>query len=39
MEATKDISFVMPIMITLWCAKFVGDYFNEVGIYKSVATL
>ncbi|KAI6191174.1 hypothetical protein M3Y97_00199300 [Aphelenchoides bicaudatus] len=32
MEATKDISFVMPIMITLWAAKFVGDYFNE-GIY------
>jgi hypothetical protein len=30
MEATKDISFVMPIMITLWAAKFVGDYFNEV---------
>ncbi|CAD5229172.1 unnamed protein product [Bursaphelenchus okinawaensis] len=34
MEATKDITFVMPIMITLWAAKFVGDYFNE-GIYDS----
>ncbi|KAI6210761.1 Chloride channel and Cystathionine beta-synthase domain containing protein [Aphelenchoides besseyi] len=34
METTKDISFVMPIMITLWAAKFVGDYFNE-SIYDS----
>lgn len=32
MEATKDISFILPIMITLWAAKFVGDFFNE-GIY------
>lgn len=32
MEATKDITFVMPIMITLWAAKFVGDYFNEVRV-------
>ena len=30
METTKDLSFFLPIMITLWAAKFVGDQFNEV---------
>ena len=30
MEATRNITFGLPIMITLVCARFVGNYFNEV---------
>nr|CAD2202897.1 unnamed protein product [Meloidogyne enterolobii] len=31
-EATKDITFGLPIMLVLMIAKWVGDFFNE-GIY------
>ncbi|KAF7639500.1 Chloride transporter, ClC family [Meloidogyne graminicola] len=31
-EATKDITFGLPIMLVLMIAKWVGDWFNE-GIY------
>uniref|UniRef100_A0A914Y1Q4 Chloride channel protein n=1 Tax=Panagrolaimus superbus TaxID=310955 RepID=A0A914Y1Q4_9BILA len=31
-EATKDITFGMPIMLVLMITKFVGDLFNE-GLY------
>ena len=31
-EATKDITFGMPIMLVLLITKFVGDFFNE-GLY------
>lgn len=34
MEATKDLSFFLPIMITLWAAKFIGDQFNEASSLK-----
>lgn len=33
-EATKDITFGMPIMLVLMITKFVGDLFNE-GLYDS----
>lgn len=29
-EATKDITFGLPIMLVLMIAKWVGDWFNEV---------
>ncbi|CAJ0925559.1 unnamed protein product, partial [Mesorhabditis belari] len=38
MEATKDISFGLPIMLVLMTAKLVGDIFNE-GIYDSLIDL
>jgi chloride channel 7 len=31
-ESTNDITYGLPIMMTLMVAKWVGDYFNE-GIY------
>lgn len=31
MEATKDITFGLPIMLVLMTTKFVGDMFNEVA--------
>lgn len=31
-EATKDITFGLPIMLVLMIAKWVGDFFNEVNI-------
>lgn len=32
MEATRNITFGLPIMMTLVTARFVGNYFNE-GLY------
>ena len=32
MESTNDITYGLPIMLTLMVAKFVGDAFNE-GLY------
>uniref|UniRef100_A0A8R1DIT4 Chloride channel protein n=1 Tax=Caenorhabditis japonica TaxID=281687 RepID=A0A8R1DIT4_CAEJA len=34
MEATKDITFGLPIMLVLMVAKWVGDIFNE-GLYDA----
>jgi chloride channel 7 len=31
-EATRDITFGLPIMLVLMMAKWVGDIFNEVCI-------
>ncbi|CEF62539.1 CBS domain and Chloride channel, voltage gated family and Chloride channel, core domain-containing protein [Strongyloides ratti] len=33
-EATKDITFGLPIMLVLMITKWVGDFFNE-GIYDA----
>ncbi|OAD54955.1 H(+)/Cl(-) exchange transporter 7 [Eufriesea mexicana] len=32
-EATQGISFGLPVIIVLIMAKWVGDFFNEAGIY------
>lgn len=33
-EATKDVTFGMPIMLVLMITKFIGDFFNEVNINR-----
>ena len=36
-ETTNDISYGLPIMVTLMVAKWVGDFFNK-GIYDTHMT-
>lgn len=31
METTGNISFALPLIVTLIAAKWTGDFFNEVG--------
>ncbi|CAI4225904.1 unnamed protein product [Auanema sp. JU1783] len=38
MEATKDITFGLPIMLVLMTTKWVGDLFNE-GLYDTIINL
>jgi H+/Cl- antiporter ClcA len=33
-EATNEVTFGLPIIVTLIIAKWVGDYFNH-GIYDT----
>lgn len=33
-ETTGNISFALPLIVTLICAKWMGDYFND-GIYDT----
>lgn len=37
-ETTGNISFALPLIITLISAKWMGDYFNE-GIYDTQITV
>lgn len=32
METTGNISFALPLIVTLIAAKWTGDFFNEVHI-------
>lgn len=32
MEATGDITYGLPLMLCIIVAKWVGDFFNEVGL-------
>lgn len=34
METTGNISFALPLIVTLIAAKWTGDFFNEVGIRR-----
>lgn len=34
MEATGNISFALPLIVTFTCAKWIGDLFTE-GIYDT----
>lgn len=34
METTGNISFALPLIVTLIAAKWTGDYFNEVCKYS-----
>ena len=37
MEATQDLTYGLPIMLSIMVAKWVGDIFNEVSHCSSMA--
>lgn len=36
METTGNITFALPLIVTLIAAKWTGDFFNEVSIPNSL---
>lgn len=36
METTGNITFALPLILTLIAAKWTGDFFNEV-MYKNIS--
>ena len=37
MEATRNITYGLPMMLVIMVAKWIGDLFNEVWLYTDLS--